>query len=70
MLFGIDKSACVLIDAGARCLAAAFNDFIPAFNDFIPGDAPDAMHIVGVVEILAGRLVAVAPRFCGLLVAG
>jgi hypothetical protein len=28
------------------------------------------MHIVGVVEIVAGLVVAVAPRFGGLLVAG
>jgi hypothetical protein len=40
------------------------------FNDLIPGDAGDAMHIVGVVEILAGLVVAVIPRFGGLLVAG
>src|SRR5206468_12552935 len=39
------------------------------FNDIIPGSAADAMHIVGVVEILAGLIVAVAPRFGGLLVA-
>jgi hypothetical protein len=28
------------------------------------------MHIVGVVEIIAGLVVAIAPRFGGLLVAG
>ena len=42
----------------------------PAFNDLIPGSAADAMHIVGVVEIVAGLTVAVMPRFGGLLVAG
>ena len=42
----------------------------PAFNDIIPGSAADAMHIVGVVEIVAGLTVAVMPRFGGLLVAG
>ena len=42
----------------------------PAFDDLIPGSAADAMHIVGVVEILAGLTVAIAPRFGGLLVAG
>ena len=40
------------------------------FNDLIPGNALDAMHIVGVVEIAAGLVVAVSPRFGGLLVAG
>jgi hypothetical protein len=41
----------------------------PQFNDIIPGSAADAMHIVGVVEIVAGLVVAVVPRFGGLLVA-
>jgi hypothetical protein len=63
ILFGLDKFAGVLTDDWTRYLA-------PAFNDIIPGSAGDAMHIVGVVEILAGLTVAVMPRFGGLLVAG
>ncbi len=63
ILFGLDKFANVLTDDWTRYLA-------PAFNDVIPGNAADAMYIVGVVEILAGLLVAVAPRFGGLLGAG
>jgi len=39
------------------------------FNDLIPGTAADAMHFVGIVEIVAGLVVAVVPRFGGLLVA-
>lgn len=62
ILFGIDKFAGVLTDDWTRYLA-------PAFNDIIPGNAADAMHIVGVVEIVAGLTVAIAPRFGGLLVA-
>ena len=62
ILFGLDKFANVLTDDWTRYLA-------PAFNDIIPGNAGDAMHIVGVVEIVAGLVVAVAPRFGGLLVA-
>jgi hypothetical protein len=62
ILFGIDKFAGVLTDDWTRYLA-------PAFNDIIPGSAADAMHIVGVVEIVAGLVVAVMPRFGGLLVA-
>src|SRR5688500_16159497 len=62
ILFGLDKFAGVLTDDWTRYLA-------PAFNDIIPGDASDAMHIVGVVEIAAGLVVAVSPRFGGLLVA-
>ena len=63
ILFGLDKFATVLTDDWARYLA-------PAFDDIIPGNAADAMHIVGVVEIVAGLVVAVTPRFGGLLVAG
>jgi len=63
ILFGLDKFANVLTDDWTRYLA-------PAFNDIIPGSAADAMHLVGVVEILAGLVVAVVPRYGGLLVAG
>ena len=62
ILFGIDKFAGVLTDDWTRYLA-------PAFNDIIPGNAADAMHIVGIVEIAAGVVVAISPRFGGLLVA-
>jgi hypothetical protein len=63
ILFGLDKFAHVMQDDWAQYLA-------PQFNDIIPGSAADAMHIVGVVEIAAGLVVAVVPRFGGLLVAG
>src|SRR3954453_10216196 len=63
ILFGLDKFAGLLTDDWAKYLA-------PQFNDLIPGSAQDAMHIVGVIEILAGVVVLVAPRFGGLLVAG
>ena len=62
ILFGLDKFANVLTDDWTRYLATQF-------NDIIPGSAGDAMHIVGVVEIVAGLVVAVVPRFGGLLVA-
>jgi hypothetical protein len=63
ILFGIDKFAEVLFDNWPAYLAGEF-------NDVIPGSAQDAMYAVGVVEILAGVIVFVAPRFGGLLVAG
>jgi uncharacterized membrane protein YphA (DoxX/SURF4 family) len=63
ILFGLDKFANVLTDDWIRYLS-------PEFNDLLPGSAADAMHIVGVVEIAAGLVVAVTPRFGGLLVAG
>jgi hypothetical protein len=63
ILFGIDKFAEVLTSDWTKYLA-------PEFNDLLPGSAADAMHIVGIVEIAAGIIVAVTPRFGGLLVAG
>jgi hypothetical protein len=63
ILFGLDKFAEVMIDNWPKYLATEF-------NDIIPGSAQDAMYIVGAVEIVAGLVVAFAPRFGGLLVAG
>ena len=60
--FGLDKFAEVLTDNWEGYLA-------PWVNDIVPGSAHDAMLIVGVIEIVAGLIVAVAPRFGGLLVA-
>ena len=63
ILFGIDKFAEVMNDNWALYLA-------PEFNDLLPGSAADGMLIVGAIEIAAGLIVAVSPRFGGLLVAG
>src|SRR3712207_1553087 len=63
ILFGLDKFAEAMISDWPKYLA-------PEFNDLIPGNGQDAMYIVGAVEIVAGLVVAVAPRFGGLLVAG
>jgi hypothetical protein len=62
ILFGLDKFAQVLTDDWTRYLATEF-------NDVIPGSAQDAMYMVGGIEILAGLVVLVAPRFGGVLVA-
>jgi hypothetical protein len=62
ILFGIDKFANVLTDNWTRYLSSEF-------NSVIPGSAADAMHAVGVVEIVAGLVVLLSPRFGGFLVA-
>jgi hypothetical protein len=63
ILFGLDKFAELMISDWPKYLAGEF-------NDILPGSAQDAMYIVGAVEIAAGLVVALAPRFGGLLVAG
>lgn len=63
VLFGLDKFAEVLVSDWPKYLASEF-------DDLLPGSAQDAMYLVGGVEILAGLIVAVSPRFGGLLVAG
>ena len=62
ILFGLDKFARLLSDW----------DFYlaPWINDLVPGSAHDAMMIVGVVEIVAGIMVALMPRIAGYVVAG
>jgi uncharacterized membrane protein YphA (DoxX/SURF4 family) len=63
ILFGLDKFAEVLTGDWTKYLATEF-------DDILPGSAQDAMYLVGAVEIAAGLIVLVAPRFGGLLVAG
>jgi uncharacterized membrane protein YphA (DoxX/SURF4 family) len=62
ILFGLDKFLGFMIDDWTKYLASEF-------DSLIPGTAQDAMHIVGVVEIVAGILVAVRPRIGGYVVA-
>jgi hypothetical protein len=62
ILFGLDKFLSVLTGDWTRYLSTQF-------NDLIPGNAADALHAVGVVEIIAGIAVLISPRFGGLLVA-
>src|SRR6187455_3224659 len=62
ILFGLDKFANVLTDDWTRYLSSEF-------NSVIPGSAADAMYLVGGIEIVAGLVVLVMPRFGGLLVA-
>src|SRR3954452_16703766 len=59
--FGLDKLAGILTDWD-RYLA-------PWINDLVPGDAYAAMLAVGVIEVVAGVLVAVSPRWGGYVVA-
>jgi len=61
ILFGLDKFLDWLVDW--RIYLA------PEINDLVPGSAHDAMLIVGVIEIVAGLVVAVKPKFGGYLVA-
>lgn len=42
----------------------------PWINDIVPGTAQQAMYAVGVIEIVAGLVVLVKPRYGAFLVAG
>jgi uncharacterized membrane protein YphA (DoxX/SURF4 family) len=61
ILFGLDKFANVMVD---------WDQYLaPWINDIVPGSAANAMYAVGVIEIVAGVLVAFRPRFGAPLVA-
>ena len=61
ILFGLDKFTNLMTDWTIY--------LAPWINGVVPGDAVTAMRIVGVVEIAAGLLVAIAPRIGGYVVA-
>lgn len=61
ILFGLDKFVDWLAD-WQQYLA-------PQVDDLIPGNARQAMLAIGVIEIVAGLMVAIRPRFGGYLVA-
>lgn len=59
--FGLDKFAGLLTDWDGY--------LAPWINDLVPGSAHDAMLLVGVIEVVAGVVVALAPRIGGYVVA-
>lgn len=61
ILFGLDKFTNLLVDWPTY--------LAPWIDDVVPGTAGQAMYAVGVVEIAAGIVVALMPRYGGLLVA-
>jgi uncharacterized membrane protein YphA (DoxX/SURF4 family) len=62
VVFGLDKFFNVLVDWPTY--------LAPWVNDIAPGSAQDFMYFVGGVEILAGLVVALKPRYGAYLVAG
>jgi hypothetical protein len=61
IVFGLDKFFDWMVDW--RIYLA------PEINDLIPGNAHQAMLVIGAIEIVAGVVVAVRPKFGGYLVA-
>jgi hypothetical protein len=61
ILFGLDKFLNWMVDWEAY--------FAPWVADRTPGSASQFMHVVGVIEIAAGLLVAIRPRIGGYVVA-
>jgi uncharacterized membrane protein YphA (DoxX/SURF4 family) len=59
--FGLDKFFNVMVD-WPQYLA-------PWINDIVPGSGQDFMYVVGAIEIVAGLLVALKPRYGAYIVA-
>jgi uncharacterized membrane protein YphA (DoxX/SURF4 family) len=62
ILFGLDKFFNVLVPWGTTYLASWI-------NDILPGNVAVGMDIVGVIEIVAGVLVFLKPRYAAYVVA-
>lgn len=62
ILFGLDKFAHVLVNWDVY--------LAPRLDRLLPGTAHQAMYAVGVIEIVAGLIVALRPKYGSLLVAG
>ncbi len=60
ILFGLDKFFNLLTDWPAY--------LAPWIDAILPGTAAQGMYIIGVIEIVAGILVAIAPRYGALVV--
>jgi hypothetical protein len=60
--FGLDKFFNVMVDWPIY--------LAPWINDVAPGSGQDFMYFVGAVEILAGVIVAIKPRYGAYIVAG
>ena len=60
ILFGLDKFFNVLVDWPIY--------LAPWVDNIVPGTAQQAMYAVGVIEIVAGILVAITPRWGALVV--
>ncbi len=61
ILFGLDKFTNLLVDWPIY--------LAPWINGIMPGTAQQAMYAVGLIEVVAGIAVAIAPRFGAWLVA-
>ena len=60
--FGLDKFVGAMVDWPIY--------LAPWINDIVPGSGQDLMYLVGAVEIAAGVMVAVKPRYGAYVVAG
>jgi uncharacterized membrane protein YphA (DoxX/SURF4 family) len=61
ILFGLDKFFNVMVDWEGY--------LAPWINDIVPGSASTAMHLVGIVEVVAGIFVFLKPRYGAYVVA-
>lgn len=69
ILFGLDKFFNLLPHVPGAEMTSHWHRYLADWLNFMPGDGDQTMYVVGVVEITAGVLVAVAPRIGAWVVA-
>lgn len=70
ILFGVDKFFNLLPHVPGGTGSSHWDKYLAGWiNDLLPGNGDQAMYLIGIVEIVAGLLVAIAPRIGAWVVA-
>lgn len=70
ILFGVDKFFNLLPHVPDGAGSSHWDKYLAGWiNDLLPGNGDQAMYLIGIIEIVAGLLVAVAPRIGAWVVA-
>lgn len=70
ILFGLDKFFNILPHVPGDAMSSHWGRYLADWiNAVLPGNADQGMYVIGVIEIVAGVLVAVAPRIGAWVVA-
>lgn len=70
ILFGVDKFFNLLPHVPGGAGSSHWDKYLAGWiNDLLPGNGDQAMYLIGIIEIVAGLLVAIAPRIGAWVVA-